>query len=313
MGKPVNWSALGRAHGIQGGNAGQIVREFAKERGLDLEEILSCTPKRKPTVRPCKRKLPGTNVSIPSNPPVAAIEAEIQSMISSGRFMLGEECTPYKITKYTLVDGMMTPYDTFVHARKVSLKEIRKRILDKHVKYMRLAPTSTVFAMTEMEIKDTLQKAHFSDLEGLSHEQLCQLLLQSQRSRHLSLWHDHATILKMGFLLVTVHTMFDPLVFLTDDEYKHTHPDACINIQAEVEQPEVYLLSAGSSSIEDQAALVGDRISCLLDLDTPVKTESGIEVSDTLRFFTGDHPATQFEQGTKQGGHFKCGQRHPFQ
>ena len=32
-----------------------------------------------------------------------------------------------------------------------------------------------------------------------------------------------------------------------------------------------------------------------------------IEVNDTLRFFTGDHPTTQFEQGTKQGGTYKCG------
>ena len=24
-------------------------------------------------------------------------------------------------------------------------------------------------------------------------------------------------------------------------------------------------------------------------------------------FFTGDHPAAQFEQGTKQGGTYKCG------
>ena len=31
---------------------------------------------------------------------------------------------------------------------------------------------------------------------------------------------------------------------------------------------------------------------------------------DTLHFFfffTGDHPAAQFEQGTKQGGTYKCG------
>ncbi len=98
------------------------------------------------------------------------------------------------------------------------------------------------------------------------------------------MWHDHATILKMGFLMVTVHVMYDPLVFLTDDEYQQCHPDACIHIQSEVEQPEVYLLSAGSSSTEDQAVLVGDRISCLLDLQTPVKTESGIEVKDVLRW-----------------------------
>ena len=26
-----------------------------------------------------------------------------------------------------------------------------------------------------------------------------------------------------------------------------------------------------------------------------------------MRYFTGDHPATQFEQGTSMGGHYKCG------
>lgn len=30
-------------------------------------------------------------------------------------------------------------------------------------------------------------------------------------------------------------------------------------------------------------------------------------MEDTLRFFTGDHPAAQFEQGTKHGGTYKGG------
>ena len=38
-----------------------------------------------------------------------------------------------------------------------------------------------------------------------------------------------------------------------------------------------------------------------------MKTDTGIQFTDTLRFFTGDHPATQFEQGSKQGGTYKCG------
>ena len=35
-----------------------------------------------------------------------------------------------------------------------------------------------------------------------------------------------------------------------------------------------------------------------------MKTETGIEITDTLRFFTG---AAQFEQGSKLGGTYKCG------
>ena len=71
---------------------------------------MSSTPKRKPTNRPCKRKLPGTNVSIPSNPPIHAIEADIQSMITSGRFTLGEECAaPFTIV---MENDTLAPRDT---------------------------------------------------------------------------------------------------------------------------------------------------------------------------------------------------------
>jgi hypothetical protein len=67
------------------------------------------------------------------------------------------------------------------------------------------------------------------------------------------------------------------------------------------------MLSLGSSSVKDEAALVGDRVECLADLSIPLDTEDGLQITDTLRFFTGDHPAAQFEQGTKQGGTYKCG------
>lgn len=80
-----------------------------------------------------------------------------------------------------------------------------------------------------------------------------------------------------------------------------------ISVQSQVEQPEIYLLSAGTSTVEDQAALIADRFDCLSDLSTPIETKDGIQITDRLRFFTGDHPATQFEQGTKQGGTYKCG------
>ena len=230
----MNWSAVARQHGIQGGNAGQIVKEFAQSRNITS----IATPQRKATKRPCRRKLTGTGISIPANPPLRKIEADIQQMLASGRFSLGEECTPYKITKYTLKDGKLSPYDILVQARKVPLQQIRQRLLTKHQQFMR--STSTEVAR---------------------------------------MWHDHATILGMGFIMVTVHVMFDSSVFLTDEEYNLLHPDATLCVQSEVEQPEIHLVSLGSSSVEDQAALVGDRLSCILNLNTPVQTESGIQVS----------------------------------
>lgn len=96
----MNWSEVGREHGISGGNAGQVAKEFAAARQVDISHIVASTPNRKQTIRPCKKKIPGCGVSIPSNPTLKQVESEIQSMIDSGRFSLGEECAPYKLTKY---------------------------------------------------------------------------------------------------------------------------------------------------------------------------------------------------------------------
>ena len=65
-------------------------------------------------------------------------------------------------------------------------------------------------------------------------------------------------------------------------------------------------MAAGSSSSEDQLALLQDRIDCLDELSTPVTSSNNVEVTDTLKFFIGDHPAQQFECGTQHGGNFKC-------
>ena len=196
-------------------------------------------------------------MSIPSNPPIRAIEAEIQSMISSGRFTLGDECAPYTITKYTMVNGVMTPHDIQIQGRKVPLKQIRQKLLHKQLKYMRLTPESTITTMTRPELTKRLRVK----CDGKSVEELRDLLRQAQKSRSLCMWHDHATILKMGFVMVTVHIMYDPVVFYTDEEYQQLNPGADVNVQAEVEQPEIHLLALGSSSVEDQAALTGDRLS----------------------------------------------------
>ena len=39
------------------------------------------------------------------------------------------------------------------------------------------------------------------------------LLKQLQRSCTLVLWHDHSIILGSGYLLMTIHTLYDPAVF----------------------------------------------------------------------------------------------------
>ena len=97
--------------------------------------------------------------------------------------------------------------------------------------------------------------------------------------------------------MITIHTLYDPVVLWTDEEYWQQHPHhQGFCLQSEIEQPEIYLLTLGGSSVEDQSALIGDRIDCPTNLKTSIDAGNGIMINDNI---TGDHPAPQFEQGTK--------------
>ncbi len=304
---PINWSAVAREHDIQVSNGGQVVKEFAKQQGVDITLLEAGTPKRRARLRPSKKRLPGCDVSVPSNPPLKAVQEEINSMISAGRFTLGEECAPYALKKFIPNNGQIIVKDVLIYGRKVPLEDIRNRLLKKQERYMRLDSNEAFDAMSHTQLLESLQAYCTTVNESFSDSELQMLLRGYQRGRSLALWHDHATILGSGFILITVHTIYDAAVFLTNAEYEQLHGERNVDVQAVVEQPEIYLLALGSSSVEDQAALVGDRLDCMIQLSSTVVATNGIEVSDTLRFFTGDHPAAQFEQGTQQGGRYKCG------
>ena len=87
---------------------------------------------------------------------------------------------------------------------------------------------------------------------------------------------------------MTVHVAYDPGVFYTNAKCQRSNAPS---VQSVVEQPAIYLLAGGSSSAEDQVALMQDRIDCLLDLQTKLNTSKGIKIRDKLKFFIGDHPA----------------------
>lgn len=101
-----------------------------------------------------------------------------------------------------------------------------------------------------------------------------QLIANQQRQRSLAVWHDHSTILNNGLIMITVHVIYDKAVFLTNEEYYRKTGNQ-VNVQCQVEQPEIYMLVLGSSSVEDQAAVIPDRIECLSDLANPVATTNG--------------------------------------
>lgn len=55
-------------------------------------------------------------------------------------------------------------------------------------------------------------------------------------------------------------------------------------MQAYIEEPEIHVLAINSSSIEDQAALISERMECIRELNTDLKTADNITISDKLLF-----------------------------
>ena len=67
------------------------------------------------------------------------------------------------------------------------------------------------------------------------------------------------------------------------------------------------MIAPSTSSLADQLALIPDRVECSQELSQPLSDEKGINITNRIRFFTGDKPAQQFECGAQVGGAYKCG------
>lgn len=140
------------------------------------------------------------------------------------------------------------------------------------------------------------------DDENLDIDILKERLMKLERTRHFIFWHDGSTISNHGHLLMMVTCLYDQAIHLNDDQYEKKYGVKC-SVQSMVEKPELYLLARCPSN--DQQILYCDtRMEDVLDLKTPVTTENGINITDVMRFFKGDGPASQFEAG-QQKGHLK--------
>ncbi len=203
-------------------------------------------------------------------------------MVVNGQLSLGVPCAPFTLTRYTVVNGKLTKQDKIINGRKFPLKELREKMLKKQEQYMRLSTDNEIEQISTEDLRSRLSTRSIDlDLESVNADELREMYKKIQRNRTLVLWHDHATILGLGIVMLMVHVAYDSAVFLTQSELECNS----IDIQATVETPMIHLLAAGTSSIDDQAALLQDRIDCLKSLSENVTTSNGIEISDQLVFF----------------------------
>lgn len=145
--------------------------------------------------------------------------------------------------------------------------------------------------MPRVEILSVLNRAQVAfDTD----DQLRVLLKKLERTRTLGLWHDHSSLLSKGYVLITVKIIYDTAVFKTQHEIEDEE-NYINNVHNQVEQPELHMLAICSSSVEDQAALIGDRHSCIQDLSIPLHDSKETPIVDELVFFYGDKAVQKVE------------------
>ncbi len=303
----INWSATARTLGIQSKNTGQVLKEFAVSRGVDVARLEHRDSPQLPRLRRKKKKLPGDEMSIPTLPSPSEIVTERNHLIETGELSIGEPCSPYTLTKLVVTpEGNIQTRSVQINGRKIPLRELRSTLLKRQEKYLRLCTDQEISALSREQIVEILTAANSNVAPEVPLEQLRNQLAAPQRTRMLGIWHDHSTILQTGYILFAVWVLYDPGVFLTDREYAAKTGHAIQNLQAIVEQPMIYMIEPSSSSPSDQLALFGDRTECLQELSEVLQATNSVPITDRMRFFCGDKPAQQFERGTQIGGNYKC-------
>ena len=188
-----------------------------------------------------------------------------------------------------------------IYGRKIQLTEIRKKLLQNEFKFLQDPPDFDNLESTEL-IKI------FQDVIGKPVESVSEAKKELQllsHTRHLQVWHNNSTIAINGYFMVTINTCDDKNIHYTREEYKEK-PGIDINVQADIEKPQLHILAKTSSSIEDQLLHSSTRLECIKGLDIELEISNGHKVIHKLRFFHGDDPSTQLEAGKQKGGNYFC-------
>ena len=202
---------------------------------------------------------------------------------------MGEQIVPRKYTKLVLEKGKIVKKEFTVEGRKKPLLEIRKHTLKIHEKYMRLESDSFYDELTlESAFKLLKDINEFREEDTL--DTMKDRLKEFRRKRHITVWHDASTLANHGHVVFTVNLLYDPAVFLTNEEHKfQTHRN--IEIQRQVEKPIVYIVARCRAN-DEQLAYVQTRTEWIQRLSVKLTgTKPAIQFTDKMRFFKEDSPA----------------------
>ena len=192
-----------------------------------------------------KRKtLPG-GVPFPIHRHSSFHKRKILDQIESGEIAEGIPVVPTTVSaiSYNRSNNSVFEKASTIHARKIPLLDIRKRLLEKHEK---------------------LGILRISASDG------------EQMTRYMKMWHDHSSIAGLASII------YDVNIYLTQQEVDEKVSDSKFDVQSTVEAPELHILGRSSSSLEDQAHFTECRNECLSKLNIPLHLSNGTNVVDIL-------------------------------
>lgn len=310
LGTKVNWQNIGRQHGIMAANAGQVVKEHLTDKGFDFSHLQNCITRVKNVEykRRSKKKITGTNISVPAHLPVKKVRAGLKEIISQGIIHEGLPCTEVTMTKPKIsATGCIVQQEEQVQSRAIPLHTVRTQILRDHdsLGILRKRSQNEYKLMSKENLIAHLTALRELPNEECSEAELREVLIRVEHARMLAIWNDHSTVQNHGYQLYEINAIYDPAIFLTDEEYLNKC-GVQTSVASLAERPYIYMLAQIGDSTEEQMLMVDYRLKDIGTLDTPVMTTDDVVYHDVLRLHKGDHPQLQLECGITIGGEYSC-------
>ena len=147
---------------------------------------------------------------MPAPPPADAIKAEWKRLISNGEILLGQTCTsPYTLHKFVTKDGKIVAKEVKISGRKIPIEELRVR--QKQEKHMYLFTDDRIDSMEHKALLDMVKQYVPNVSEATCIAALQEMLKKLQCTRSLAIWHDHATVLGNGYIMIAIYTSMTQL------------------------------------------------------------------------------------------------------
>ena len=180
--------------------------------------------------------------------------------------MTGENVveTTIKKMKADKSTGLVYEHSFTVYGRKHSLRKLRIKLFNKYKQFMRLNSNSYFENLSREELIEKLNFIGEFMGESENSGDMRERLKRYERTRNFQIWHDGSVITNHGHIVFCINVLYDPAVFYTSAEYKRLR-NIDINVQREVESPELYIIGRCGSN-DEQLAYIPTRIEDLSGL-----------------------------------------------